>query len=43
MVVKKENVKAEIIFNMKCEYNYQPLHESLFSKVIDFSLVKVCL
>ena len=23
--MKKENFKAEIIFNMKCPYNYQPL------------------
>ena len=22
---KKENFKAEITFNMKCQYNYQPL------------------
>ena len=25
VIVKKENFKAEIIFNMKCPYNYQPL------------------
>ena len=25
VVVKKENFKAEIIFNMKCQYNYQSL------------------
>ena len=23
MIAKKENFKAEIIFNMKCPYNYQ--------------------
>ena len=23
--VKKENFKVEITFNMKCQYNYQPL------------------
>ena len=23
--IEKENFKAEIIFNMKCLYNYQPL------------------
>ena len=25
MIVKKENFKAEIIFNMRCAYNYQHL------------------
>ena len=28
---KKENFQVEITFNMKRQYNYQPLHESLFS------------
>ena len=25
VIVKKENFKAEITFNMKCQYNYQSL------------------
>ena len=29
---KRENFKAEITFNMKCQYNYQPL----FAWIIDF-------
>ena len=32
MVAKKENFKAEIIFNMKCQYNYQ----LLFVRIIIF-------
>ena len=38
MILKKENFKAEIIFNMKCPYNQPLLYESLFSYVIDFFL-----
>ena len=28
-MMKKDNFKAEVIFNMKCPYNYQPLFASI--------------